>query len=100
MPDRPELEIKEITYSDRDTSKLTFLWNSEDMDNVSGKPTDLEIHLLGIFSNYKKPGIYIPKVITEGRKKFYPVGCVMIEEDDSNKSSSTKKTILVILVML
>lgn len=95
VPNKPILEIKEITYSDRDTSKLTFLWNSENMDNVSGKPTGLGNTSSGVFSNYKKPGIYIPKVITEGRKKFYPVGCVMIEEDDSNKSSSTKKTILV-----
>ena len=95
VPDRPVLEIKEITYSDRDTSKLTFLWNTEDMDEVSGSPSGLSNNSRGIFSNYKKPGIYIPKVIVEGRKKFYPVGCVMIEEDDNHKSFNNKKTILV-----
>ena len=40
------------------------------MDNVSGKPTDLGNTSSGIFSNYKKPGIYIPKVITEGKKEI------------------------------
>lgn len=95
VPDRPVLEIKEITYSDRDTSKLTLLWNTEDMDEVSGSPSGLSNTSRGIFSNYKKPGIYIPKVIVEGRKKFYPVGCVMIEEDENSKSFNNKKTILV-----
>ena len=95
VPDRPVLEIKEITYSDRDTSKLTFLWNTEDMDEVSGSPSGLSNTSRGIFSNYKKPSIYIPKVIVEGRKKFYPVGCVMIEGDENAKSFNNKKTILV-----
>lgn len=95
VPDRPVLEIKEITYSDRDTSKLNFLWNTEGMDEISGSPSGLTNNSRGIFSNYKKPGIYIPKVIVEGRKRFYPVGCVMIEEDDNHKSFNTKKTILV-----
>ena len=95
VPDRPILEIKEITYSDRDTSKLTFLWNTEKMDDVEGSPNNLGDTSKGLFTNYKKPGIYIPKVITEGRKKFYPVGCVMIEDDEESKSSEVKKTIVV-----
>lgn len=95
VPDRPVLEIKEITYSDRDISKLTFLWNTENMDEVSGSPSGLSNNSRGIFSKYKKPGIYIPKVIVEGRKKFYPIGCVMIEEDENSKSFNSKKTILV-----
>lgn len=95
VPDRPVLEIREITYSDRDTSKLTFLWNSEDMDDVIGPPNGLNDSSSGIYSNYKKPGMYIPKVIIEGKRKFYPIGCVIIEEDDSEKTLETKKTILV-----
>jgi hypothetical protein len=50
---------------------------------------------IGLYGNYIQPAIYLPKVKVINNKKFYPLGCVMIETDNENKSSFKKKTLLV-----
>lgn len=95
MEDLPLIDIMEIKYSDNDTSNLEWLWGSkglnEPLDNFSGWRNNSP----GIYSEYIKPAIYIPKVKTINNKRYYPIGCVMIEEDENNKTNKIKKTLLV-----
>jgi hypothetical protein len=49
----------------------------------------------GLYGTYRTPGIYMPKPVRKGGKMFYPLGCVLIEEDEGNKSAKIKKTVLV-----
>jgi hypothetical protein len=101
------LEIMEIEYSDTDTSKLTWLWDarrvgsnrtSKDKETdyeISGNITDWRNNKIGLYGSYIEPAIYIPKVHIKGKKRFYPIGCVLVENNIENKSSKKKKTILV-----
>lgn len=49
-----------------------------------------------VISKYKQTSIYIPKVYTveESGQKYYPIGCIAVEESE-NKSNEKRKTIIV-----
>lgn len=104
MDDKARIEIMEITYSDNDTRNLEWLWDATGLgDNKKGEqlyePTEeygaWRNNRVGLYGRYIRPAIYIPKVRVIGNKRFYPVGCVMLETDPENKSAIVKKTILV-----
>lgn len=95
MDDLPRIEIMEIEYSDNDTSNLEWLWDTTDMTEPSTDYSAWKRNEANIYSDYVKPAIYIPKVKIVDNKKFYPVGCVMLEGDPDNKTNAKKKTILV-----
>ena len=93
---RPQLEIREIEYSDKDTSKLEETWNSYDLiDAQPNKWKSWKKHINGIYGTISKPRAMIPKIIKEGNKIFYPIGQVFIEGDEDKATGTIKKTILV-----
>jgi hypothetical protein len=101
------LDIIEIEYSDTDTSKLRWLWDARRVGknrlskdkitdyDVTKNMTGWENNTPGLYGSYIEPAIYIPKILIRNKKRYYPVGCVIIETDPENKSSTKKKTILV-----
>ena len=100
QPDRPRIEIKEIEYSDLDTTKLTKLWDSSGLE-INGNLNDWKFGKVkkenNKYSKLSKPGLYIPRIYKEPgtNKIFYPIGMVAIEENTDKKSNKIKKTILV-----
>lgn len=93
---RPQLEIREIEYSDKDTSNLEETWNSNNLlDAQPNRWRTWRKHINGVYGTISKPRAMMPKVIREGDKIFYPIGQVFIEGDEDKATNIKKKTILV-----
>jgi len=93
---RPRLEIREVEYSDKDTSNLEETWTSKDLlDATPNKWNDWKNHKNGVYGVISKPRAMMPKIIQEGNKIFYPIGQVFIEGDEDKATNVKKKTILV-----
>jgi hypothetical protein len=104
MDDKPRLEFIEVEYSDRDTRNLVWLWDAIDIGNsakkeqlyeVSENYRDWQADKVGLYGSYVRPAIYMPKARKIGNKKYYPMGCVVLEGNPENKTSVKKKTLLV-----
>ena len=91
---RPQLEIREIEYSDKDTSKLEETWVISSMPDANKNFRNWRARRDGIYGNIPRPKAMIPKVIKEGNKTFYPVGQVFINSGPT-ATDTKKKTILV-----
>jgi hypothetical protein len=91
---RPQLEIREIEYSDKDTSKLEETWVISSMPDTTRDFKNWRARKDGIYGNIPRPKAMIPKVIKEGAKIFYPIGQVFINSGPT-ATDTKKKTILV-----
>ena len=91
---RPQLEIREIEYSDKDTSKLKETWVISSMPDANKNFRNWRARKDGIYGNIPRPKAMIPKVIKEGNKTFYPIGQVFINSGPT-ANDTKKKTILV-----
>ncbi len=92
---RPQLEIREIEYSDKDISKLEETWVISSMPDTTKRFDKWRSKHDGIYGNIARPKAMIPKVIKEGAKTFYPIGQVFIETNPNLANDNKKKTILV-----
>ena len=92
---KPRIEIREITYSDKDTSKLIETWRLDSMPDATPNFTAWKSRKSGIWGDIGKPLAMIPKIIKEGDKTFYPIGQVFVEGNSKRKTDTIKKTILV-----
>ena len=92
---RAQLEIREIEYSDKDTSKLDETWVISSMPDASKRFDKWRAKNDGIYGNVARPKAMIPKVIKDGAKTFYPIGQVFIETNPNLANDNKKKTILV-----
>lgn len=91
---RPQLEIREIEYSDKDTSKLDETWVISSMPDANTNFKNWRARRDGIYGNIPRPKAMIPKIIKEGEKTFYPIGQVFINSGPT-ATDTKKKTILV-----
>lgn len=100
MNNKPRLEIIELEFTD------ATIANNDKFRKLCtikiGNPDTLDKYSVDfgtkydVISKYKNTSIYIPKVYTvqESGQKYYPIGCVAVEEKD-NKSTAPRKTIIV-----
>jgi hypothetical protein len=96
QPDRPELEFMEIEYSDRDTSKLTLMYDSKGVPETNPKKAKNWEDITDGPSGYiSQPLFYIPKTITKGKQVYYPICQVVVESNPKFMTDTKKKTILV-----
>jgi hypothetical protein len=91
---RAQLEIREIEYSDKDTSKLEETWVISSMPDANKNFKNWRARKDGIYGRIPRPKAMIPKIIREGSKTFYPIGQVFINTGPT-ATDTKKKTILV-----
>lgn len=92
---RAQLEIREIEYSDKDTSKLEPTWVISSMPDANKNFKNWRARKDGIYGRIPRPQAMIPKVIKEGAKTFYPIGQVLVDTNPNSMTDTKKKTILV-----
>jgi len=92
---RPRLQIREIEYSDLDTSALVETWNDSGIPDAQNDPKSWKAQKRGVYGKLANPRAMIPKVIRDGPQTFYPLGQVFVEGKARLKSGKKKKTILV-----
>jgi len=92
---RAQLEIREIEYSDKDTSKLEPTWVISSMPDANKNFKNWRARKDGIYGRIPRPQAMIPKVIKEGQKTFYPIGQVFVDTNPNSMTDTKKKTILV-----
>lgn len=96
QPDRPELEFMEVEYSDRDTSKLTVLYDTAGMPATNPDRAKRWESITDTPTGYvSQPLFCIPKTVTKGKQVFYPICQVVVESNPKYMTDIKKKTILV-----
>ena len=92
---RPRLQIREVEYSDLDTSALIETWDDKGLPDAINNPRDWKAQNRGVYGKFANPRAMIPKVIRDGPQVFYPIGQVFVEGKDKLKSGKKRKTLLV-----
>ena len=92
---RAQLEIREIEYSDKDTSKLDETWIISSMPDAIKRFDQWRAKKDGIYGKIPRPRAMIPKIIKDGDKTFYPIGQVFVDTNPNTMTDTKKKTILV-----
>lgn len=96
QPDRPEVEFMEIEYSDRDTSKLTVLYDTTGMPATNPDRANRWESVTDTPTGYvSQPLFCIPKSVTKGKQIYYPICQVVVESNPKYMTDTKKKTILV-----
>jgi hypothetical protein len=92
---RPRIQIREIEYSDLDTSALMETWNDKGITDAKNDPSAWKAQKRGVYGKLASPRAMIPKVVRDGPQVFYPIGQVFVEGKGKLKSAKKKKTIVV-----